>query len=81
MSSTAWKSAFVGVCLGLSTLAGAQETTSPAAALPPGSPDPTETVRSLVNDPMIRDFVGPSENAWDFTAPNGVPGFTAGLSE
>ena len=26
-------------------------------------------------DPAIRDFIGPSENAWDFTAPAGVPGF------
>jgi hypothetical protein len=27
------------------------------------------------SDPAIRDFVGLSENAWDFTAPDGVPGF------
>ena len=26
-------------------------------------------------DPAIRDFIGPAENAWDFTAPDGVPGF------
>ena len=26
-------------------------------------------------DPAIRDFVGLSENAWDFNAPGGVPGF------
>ncbi|HXW24514.1 MAG TPA: DUF3306 domain-containing protein [Xanthobacteraceae bacterium] len=26
-------------------------------------------------DPAIRDFVGPAENALDFTAPGGVPGF------
>jgi hypothetical protein len=26
-------------------------------------------------DPAIRDFVGLAENAWDFTAPDGVPGF------
>jgi hypothetical protein len=26
-------------------------------------------------DPAIRDFVGLAENAWDFTAPHGVPGF------
>jgi hypothetical protein len=26
-------------------------------------------------DPMIRDFVGLSENAWDFNAPDTVPGF------
>jgi len=27
------------------------------------------------SDPAIRDFIGLSENAWDFTAPDGVPGF------
>ena len=26
-------------------------------------------------DPAIRDFVGLAENAWDFNAPGGVPGF------
>jgi hypothetical protein len=31
--------------------------------------------RAWVADPAIRDFIGLSENAWDFTAPNGVPGF------
>lgn len=37
--------------------------------------DPTEIIRSIVKDPAIRDFVGPSENAWDFTKPNAVLGF------
>jgi hypothetical protein len=31
--------------------------------------------RAWVTDPAIRDFVGPAENAWDFNAPGGVPGF------
>jgi hypothetical protein len=31
--------------------------------------------RAWVADPAIRDFVGLAENAWDFTAPDGVPGF------
>jgi hypothetical protein len=31
--------------------------------------------RAWQTDPAIRDFVGLSENAWDFNAPNGVPGF------
>lgn len=31
--------------------------------------------RAWRTDPAIRDFVGPSENAWDFTASDGVPGF------
>lgn len=31
--------------------------------------------RAWSADPAIRDFIGLSENSWDFTAPNGVPGF------
>ena len=31
--------------------------------------------RVWVADPKIRDFVGLSENSWDFNAPNAVPGF------
>jgi len=31
--------------------------------------------RAWVADPEIRDFVGLVENAWDFTAPDTVPGF------
>jgi hypothetical protein len=31
--------------------------------------------RAWASDPNIRDFVGLSENSWDFTAPDGVPGF------
>src|SRR5262249_38040436 len=31
--------------------------------------------RAWTTDPAIRDFVGLSENAWDFNAPNGVAGF------
>jgi Protein of unknown function (DUF3306) len=31
--------------------------------------------RLWVIDPTIRDFVGPAENQWDFTTPEGVPGF------
>jgi hypothetical protein len=41
---------------------------------------PAELTRAALRrvwaaDPAIRDFVGLSENAWDFTAPDGVPGF------
>jgi len=46
--------------------------------LAPGVP-PELTRRALrrawVVDTAIRNFIGLSENAWDFTAPNGVPGF------
>jgi hypothetical protein len=31
--------------------------------------------RAWSADPAIRDFVGLSENSWDFNAPGGVPGF------
>ena len=31
--------------------------------------------RAWTTDPAIRDFIGLSENAWDFNAPGGVPGF------
>jgi hypothetical protein len=31
--------------------------------------------RAWAADPKIRDFVGLSENAWDFNAPEGAPGF------
>jgi hypothetical protein len=31
--------------------------------------------RAWASDPAIRDFRGLQENAWDFNAPDGVPGF------
>ena len=31
--------------------------------------------RAWVSDPAIRDFIGLAENQWDFTKPDGVPGF------
>jgi hypothetical protein len=31
--------------------------------------------RAWSADPVIRDFIGLSENSWDFNAPGGVPGF------
>jgi Protein of unknown function (DUF3306) len=31
--------------------------------------------RAWSADPAIRDFVGLSENSWDFNAPDGMPGF------
>jgi hypothetical protein len=41
---------------------------------------PTEMTRAALRrawatDPTIRDFVGLAENAWDFTAPDAMPGF------
>ena len=43
-----------------------------------GVPEPLKRAalrRAWAADPAIRDFVGLAENAWDFTAPDGVPGF------
>jgi hypothetical protein len=31
--------------------------------------------RAWLADPVIRDFIGPAENAWDFNDPNAMPGF------
>ena len=36
--------------------------------------------RAWVADPAIRDFVGLAENAWDFNAPDAVPGFGSVLT-
>jgi uncharacterized protein DUF3306 len=33
--------------------------------------------RAWAADPVIRDFVGLAENAWDFTDPDAIPGFGA----
>lgn len=33
--------------------------------------------RAWMTDPAIRDFIGLAENQWDFTNPEGVPGFGA----
>jgi hypothetical protein len=30
-------------------------------------------------DPVIRDYIGPADYAWDFNAPDGVPGFALEL--
>jgi Protein of unknown function (DUF3306) len=35
--------------------------------------------RAWTLDPAIRDFVGPADYAWDFNAPDGVPGFSPEL--
>jgi hypothetical protein len=32
-------------------------------------------------DPAIRDYVGPSENAWDFNDPSSIPGFGGATAE
>jgi hypothetical protein len=48
------------------------------AFLAPGVPEELTRAalrRVWVTDPTIRDFIGLAENQWDFTNPDGVPGF------
>src|ERR1700724_1443726 len=48
------------------------------AFLAPGVPlglTRAELRQAWTTDPAIRDFIGLSENAWDFNFPGGVPGF------
>ncbi len=48
------------------------------AFLQPGVPSALRHAalrRAWVADPAIRDFIGPAENAWDFTDPGAMPGF------
>jgi len=42
---------------------------------PPQVGDATATMRALVHDPVVTGSLVPVENAYDFNAPNGVPGF------
>jgi hypothetical protein len=41
----------------------------------PGAMGAGPDYRFLWTDPAIKDFVGISENGWDFSKPDGVPGF------
>jgi hypothetical protein len=53
-------------------------TTDVRAFLAPGVPAELKRAalrRAFTVDPQIRDFVGLAENAWDFNAPNSIPGF------
>lgn len=53
-------------------------TTDIRAFLAPGVPASLRHAalrRAWSADPTIRDFVGLSENSWDFTASEGIPGF------
>jgi hypothetical protein len=62
----------------LPTIASISAETDLRAFLGPGVP-PELTVAALRRawsaDPTIRDFIGLSENSWDFNAPGGIPGF------
>jgi hypothetical protein len=42
---------------------------------PPAISGERRDFKALWRDPAIRNYVGLSENAWDFNAPGGVPGF------
>jgi hypothetical protein len=41
----------------------------------PGISGERRDFKALWRDPAIRNYVGLSENSWDFNAPDGVPGF------
>lgn len=48
------------------------------AFLAPGVPEELARAalrRAWIADPAIRNFIGLAENQWDFTKPDGVPGF------
>ena len=89
MSSKIWTVALSAIALiAVSAPAAAQEGRFPAeiAVLPDVglNGDNTDSVRApagardyrvLWADPAIKDFVGPSENGWDFTKPDTIPGF------
>lgn len=90
MRSQIWTSVFVGVALLSSSAAALAEETpygaktaalvlAPAAAVPQNASSPdgkaAPDIRDLLADPAIRFAVGLAENSWDFSAPDGVPGF------
>ena len=89
MSTRIWTVALGAIAL-IATSATAQEGRFPAeiAVLPdaPLNHDHAGSVRApagapdyrvLWADPAIKDFVGLSENGWDFTKPDTIPGFGA----
>jgi len=51
-------------------------TTRPATeSVREGRTVPAATLQALVADPSVRDFQGLSENSWDFSKPESIPGF------
>jgi hypothetical protein len=90
MSTRNWTIALSAVALiaaSLPSLAQMEQNVPEIAALPdvplnmdntdsgrlPSGPAPD--YRLLWADPAIKNFVGPSENGWDFTQPDSIPGF------
>jgi hypothetical protein len=58
--------------------ADAQDLAGRSTQLPPVAKTPadaTATMRALLAERLIQDGVGLTENAYDFNAPDGVPGF------
>lgn len=53
----------------------ALETSGSGAGQKPDSTISRIDMRAILADPAIRDFIGLSENAWDFGSPSGVHGF------
>ena len=78
LTSAAWiSSAAIGVADEASDRANVAALAVAPAALLPAAPRVItgHDIRALLQDPAIRNGIGPSENAWDFAAPDGVPGF------
>jgi hypothetical protein len=71
-----WRgAAFICGCIALLVgLTVAQDARAEPTATPDAS-DMTNRMRAIVADPAVRDFAGPAENAFDFSKPDGVPGF------
>jgi hypothetical protein len=51
----------------------AVDSAAPSAARRDGVP--AIDLRALVLDPAVKNFIGLSENSWDFTVPGGIAGF------
>jgi hypothetical protein len=69
------KSAIAAALLFVPLTLAAQEAADTTGSTQPRKLTATEIIRELLGDPAIKNFVGPSENAWDFNTPKGVPGF------
>ena len=71
--SANWKLGLVALALLSSTvIAFGQESTAPSFQ---PARDPLAVIRSLLADPAFKSIAVPAENAWDFNAADGVPGF------
>ena len=59
----------------LETVGASRPMTALANSMPNEPAGAVRNYRALWADPAIKDFIGLSENAWDFSAPERIPGF------